>query len=63
MVLKKKSRLDVMGVVVPILVLVTTTPVAVAPFFGVAVPHIHQLAAGAIATVAALLLLSSLFRS
>lgn len=63
MVLKQKPRIDVVGVVVPLLVLVVTLPVAVSPFFGVAVPHIQQLAAGAVATVAAFALLSSWLRS
>lgn len=62
MVLKNKSRLDVVGVVVPLLVLAVSVPVAVAPYFGVAVPHIHQLVAGAVATVAVLALLSSWIR-
>jgi len=55
MTLKKKR--DVLGVVVPLLLLLVSLPVVFAPRFGVAVPQVQQVIATIVASLAALMLL------
>ena len=59
MVLKQKPRIDVVGVVVPLLVLAVTLPVAVSPFFGVAAFNRGVIAMQASATFEYVLIVTS----
>ncbi len=56
MTLKKKKR-DIIGFVVPLLLLLVSLPVVFAPRFGVQVPQVQQVIATIVACVAGLMLL------
>ena len=55
MTLKKKR--DVVGFVVPLLLLLVSLPVAFASHFGIQVPQVQQVIATIVASIAALMLL------